>query len=154
MTDGEATERIWSQLSGHARTTKEMLKGNRRDLLEDALLFIWMNSTFSAMKTLRARQVRTDRAIELHMNTIVDLTQEQFQILRLENQKRCSRAASTSKEENMNRQIRSMVCTISDLYRNTTSAHELPSGVRSILSVSNQLQVYTAKLYKVYFLCI
>lgn len=38
LTDGEATERLWSNLGGLSKITKEMTSGNRIDLLVDWLL--------------------------------------------------------------------------------------------------------------------
>lgn len=38
LTDGEATERLWSYLRPLSKMTKEMTPNHRRDLLNDALI--------------------------------------------------------------------------------------------------------------------
>lgn len=63
--DGEAVERMWSQLSVFSHTSRNMSSGNRRELLEDAIAEIRQKTKTNLLKNLNSKIRKNDQILNV-----------------------------------------------------------------------------------------
>ncbi len=152
-TDGEATERLWSDLGPYARTTKEMLSGNRQDLLEDALLNAWRRCSKGLMSKLRTDLKRLQKEIpdiSLRMCATKISFQDYEGLKKIEKESLLAPRATTPLIQ-LNASLQSIVCEIRRIQNDLTFSNSQPTGISNVYHVKDLLQKLKAKLQCVLF---
>lgn len=147
-TDGEAVERLWSELGPYARSTKEMLSGNRIDTLEDALLFIWKRHARTAMKKLKAALCKVEREtpqVSLTMRCTALTFSDYINLKELE-RRLLTANRPVSKEGELDCSIRSIASSLKFLAKQLYSSNSQLAGTHTVYYTQKNVDVLKVKL--------
>lgn len=147
-TDGEATERLWSDLGPYAKITKEMLSGNRMDVLEDALLFNWKRCARGTLGRLH----RTLKALEKESESInlsvteTQITYSKYEELKSLERRQLSIPTPTTPELEYNSSIRQVVNTINHVRGEIRDGKSQLTGTHAVQQTVHHLDRLDALL--------
>jgi hypothetical protein len=147
-TDGEATERLWSDLGPYSRTTKEMLSGNRQDLLEDALLHTWKRVSKGLLYKLEndlLRRIKEVPSISLSM-TRTSLSYQEYERLKKIERDILLTPRPTSPLIQWETSIQCLVCAIRTVRKDLTFSNAQTTGTLHVYDVNDTLDKMEAKL--------
>jgi hypothetical protein len=155
-TDGEATERLWSDLGPYARITKEMLSGNRMDVLEDALLYNWKRCAKGTMGRLdRALKALNKDSQRISLTVVhTNITYAQYSTLKYLERSQLSAPQPTTPELVYNSSIRQVVNSINGLRGELTNSKSQLSGTHAVQQALRHKKRLDADLRLVSTICI